>query len=252
MKTSAIAVLAALVLVACGSALEPDREVLEAPDDLGLSAGDSDAPEPDPVDMSTPGEEPEWEPPDFYEPDGVCQVGEREPCTCQTDEGPLDGERVCVDAAGVYSSCGCAYTEPYTGPTCQNESLECGYLIESEGSLAGEHCCTLRGQCGLTNFNVVGLTCMPRGVEPEGKLSRACGETLIPFIEVEDCCRPDNRCGLRMLTGENWTELGCLDRESMAQMLEKSYLLAIFLGINGTPDLLAEIEPRTCDYVDDP
>lgn len=246
-----------VVTAACGRALD-DEDAPEAPERVvDMSAS---MPAPPSVMPDEPQERGSMEdgPPDEEEvlvpdltpaPGDACVFGARRACTCKTQVEELAGEQVCVDPeAGTYSECGCAYTPPYDGPTCQLGQLECGNLLESDGSLAGGHCCTLRGECGLGNFTVFGLECVPRDAEPIGKLSEECGPTFIPFIEVEDCCRPDDTCGLKLLTGENWTELGCMKRETLAQKLKRSYLLGIFLLINGTPDLLDEVEPASCDY----
>jgi hypothetical protein len=160
----------------------------------------------------------------------------------------LPGVKVCLEAVGTYSQCGCAFAHPYTGPTCQGGKVECPALVGQPTQYAGKHCCTTAGKCGLTNPDAFGDLCVERGAQPAGQPTTACGETLIPFIEVEDCCRPDGSCGLWFRQGDNWDDLGCVERVELASMLKKSGLLGLFLFIAGKGDVLDAIKPARCAY----
>ena len=179
----------------------------------------------------------------------VCEPGEQAACMCErAGQMSLPGTKICLESSGVYSQCGCAFEHPYLGPTCQGGKVQCLPTINEDTQYAARHCCTDAGRCGLSNPDVTGGRCVERGVEPAGKLTGQCGQTIVPFIETQDCCRPDNRCGLWLRQGDNWEDLGCVERTGMAALLKNSGTLGFFLFLIGRSSALDDIKSAPCNY----
>jgi hypothetical protein len=196
--------------------------------------------------------------PDREQVDAECQIGELRSCTCMTSDGNVEGTQSCVSTNGEWSVCGCAHDWPWLGPTCAGGQVECLPLAGEVTEFSGDHCCTSDGKCGLGNEDAFGtegddffgggeLVCVERYSNPEGVRTDDCGETVIPFVEVTDCCRPDGQCGL-YLEYNNWEDLGCVEREELAQLLKGSDLLGLFLLFTGQGGALDEIQPMSCTY----
>lgn len=247
MKCLAVALCLALLASGCGG--ETNDEVdAGAVQGGGAQRGNTNL---DAAATGGRGAAPEATRPDAKAPTGarVCEPGERAPCTCErSGDTSLPGTRICLEASGVYSQCGCAFEHPYLGPTCQGGEVRCLPTINEDTQYAARHCCTDAGLCGLTNPDVTGGRCVERGVEPAGKLTGQCGQTIIPFIETEDCCRPDNRCGLWLRQGDNWEDLGCVERTNMAGLLKNSGTLGFFLFLIGRSTALDDIQALPCNH----
>jgi hypothetical protein len=199
----------------------------------------------------------EIERPDRHDPDAECQIGEQRSCTCMSADGQAEGVQSCVSGDGQWSECGCAYDWPWLGPTCDGGRVECTPLAAEVTEFSGDHCCTTDGKCGLGNENAFGtedggffeegrLVCVERYSNPQGVPTQDCGETVIPFVEVSDCCRPDGQCGL-YLEYNNWEDLGCVERSELGELLKGSGLLGLFLLFTGQGDAL-DLEPMSCVY----
>ena len=179
----------------------------------------------------------------------VCTPGESTACECASSgKMTLAGTKVCLESSGVYTQCGCAFEHPYPGPTCNDGQVKCRPTVNEETQYAARHCCNEAGECGLSNPDVTGGKCIASGTEPMGKATTACGETIIPFIESADCCRPDNKCGLWLQQGDNWDDLGCVERTGMAALLKNSGTLGLFLFLIGRGEALNEIKAKDCNY----
>lgn len=239
MRTT-IATVMMCLLVACGAADLPETV------DAGLAQSDAaqnrrDAADANPPKRDTRGSD--------AAAGAVCVVGESLPCQCQAEgQMSLPGVKVCLEPAGVFTQCGCAFEHPHAGPTCDGGKVKCRATINEETQYAARHCCTEAGQCGLSNPDVTGGKCVERGKEPIGKATSECGESVIPFVQTEDCCRPDGSCGLWLRQGDNWDELGCVERTGMAKLLKNSGTLGFFLFLIGRGSVLDEIAPKSCAY----
>lgn len=179
----------------------------------------------------------------------VCTPGQATACECaSTGKMTLAGTKICLESTGTYTQCGCAFEHPYPGPTCKDGQVKCRPTVNEETQYAARHCCTDAGACGLSNPDVTGGKCIASGTDPMGKATTACGETIIPFIQSGDCCRPDNKCGLWLQQGDNWDDLGCVERTGMATLLKNSGTLGFFLFLIGRGEALNEIKGKACNY----
>lgn len=233
--------LAVAIFVACDTGNEPDAiDAFTAPLDAMRAAGGSPS---TPIPDAAAAKDAQSSAP------ALCEPGQTTACECVgNDKMTLAGTKVCLERTGVYTQCGCAFMHPYPGPTCQGGQVKCFPTVNEDTQYAARHCCTDAGACGLTNPDVTGGKCIASGTEPMGKATTACGETIIPFIQSGDCCRPDNKCGLWLQQGDNWDALGCVERTGMATLLKNSGTLALFLFLIGRGEALNEIKAKDCNY----
>lgn len=202
----------------------------------------------------------------------ACSLGAGQPCDCQTQTGQtVHGTQLCTPD-GVWGECACSERWPWLGPTCSNGAEECAPLVSDLTDFAGRHCCTNQqsvtdnqasavGKCGVMNDTAFGSkggflgiggspVCIQRNFYPPVTQTHGCAETVIPFLQLKDCCRPDNKCGLT-LDYPNYEDLGCIEKTEMANIMKNSGLLTFFLCfVNGACDALDNLakSPGTCTY----
>lgn len=241
----AVAACLAATLAACGDEATPPGGQLG--EDGGMTVADTG-----PGGSDDPSTRPKPSAPTVA--NSTCTPGDERACTCTSQAGrSLEGTQVCT-TDDEWTACTCTEEWPYLGPMCG--STECPVLEEGAG-YGGQHCCTGDGRCGLTSREVfaaenpfvtdANLTCLARDDYPVGVDDDSCLFE-IPFVQMNGCCRPDNKCGM-YVAAPNWKEFGCIERTEWGTLLEPNTALFFFL-LTSDAGLLGRLKtsPASCTY----